>query len=565
LAHAAPGCDDLECCESVCSIFPSCCSTTWDDLCAQLADAQCVGYCGASASGSCVAPHENPSCDNAECCTLICGFDPFCCDEAWDTSCATFATLLCASTGGVCGDPGAGSCYDPHPTGACNDADCCTAVCTIDPTCCSQAWDFLCVLVAETACVPNCSLQCPPNGIIEQEVCGLFSNDPCLLPTVGATAQPVACGQTVCGRILNDGPGGVQLDFDAYALTLVDTDGDGLVRLALEFKAEFTGFLAVVPPQSCGTLATAVASTQSVQCLSGYINDCIPAGPWILIVGPGSPSAPGGAETSCGVNDLYVFQVACIDDCGPPCSPTAGDCFEPHPGRGCNDPACCEAVCAELPPCCSGGWDVACAQAAVGLCGGSPPANDACEECLEVHEGSWSFTTIGATASGPALPPTCNEGSGLSLNGDIWFCYSPTCSAVVTVKTCDAAQFDTRLAIYEGSCSDPQLIACNDDGPCLLAQTSLIEFQSECGVTYLIRLGGFDQSAGLGTLTISCGFGAACPVRCPADLNGDGVVGGADLGILLSEWGGPGTADLDGDGVVDGADLGVLLAEWGNC
>jgi hypothetical protein len=45
------------------------------------------------------------------------------------------------------------------------------------------------------------------------------------------------------------------------------------------------------------------------------------------------------------------------------------------------------------------------------------------------------------------------------------------------------------------------------------------------------------------------------------DLNGDGVVDGADLGILLSEWGGPG-ADLNGDGVVDGADLGILLAAW---
>jgi len=50
----------------------------------------------------------------------------------------------------------------------------------------------------------------------------------------------------------------------------------------------------------------------------------------------------------------------------------------------------------------------------------------------------------------------------------------------------------------------------------------------------------------------------------PADLNGDGVVDGADLGILLSNWGKclgcP--ADLNGDGVVDGADLGILLSAW---
>jgi len=50
----------------------------------------------------------------------------------------------------------------------------------------------------------------------------------------------------------------------------------------------------------------------------------------------------------------------------------------------------------------------------------------------------------------------------------------------------------------------------------------------------------------------------------PADLNCDGVVDGADLGILLSAWG-PCVdcpEDLNGDGVVDGADLGVLLSAW---
>ena len=48
------------------------------------------------------------------------------------------------------------------------------------------------------------------------------------------------------------------------------------------------------------------------------------------------------------------------------------------------------------------------------------------------------------------------------------------------------------------------------------------------------------------------------------DLDGDGDVDGADLGLLLSAWGPcPGCpADLNGNGVVDGADLGLLLTEW---
>jgi hypothetical protein len=53
---------------------------------------------------------------------------------------------------------------------------------------------------------------------------------------------------------------------------------------------------------------------------------------------------------------------------------------------------------------------------------------------------------------------------------------------------------------------------------------------------------------------------------CPADISLDGLVDGADLGMILAAWnttGGP--ADLDGSGLVDGADLGALLASWGAC
>ena len=59
----------------------------------------------------------------------------------------------------------------------------------------------------------------------------------------------------------------------------------------------------------------------------------------------------------------------------------------------------------------------------------------------------------------------------------------------------------------------------------------------------------------------------SCP--CAADLNGDCLVDGADLGLLIAAWGscGKGGAgcpgDLNGDAQVDGADLGLMVAEWG--
>jgi hypothetical protein len=35
--------------------------------------------------------------------------------------------------------------------------------------------------------------------------------------------------------------------------------------------------------------------------------------------------------------------------------------------------------------------------------------------------------------------------------------------------------------------------------------------------------------------------------------------------VLLGAWGAGGIADLDGNGIVDGDDLGILLGAWGPC
>jgi hypothetical protein len=56
---------------------------------------------------------------------------------------------------------------------------------------------------------------------------------------------------------------------------------------------------------------------------------------------------------------------------------------------------------------------------------------------------------------------------------------------------------------------------------------------------------------------------------CNGDINGDGIVNGSDLSVLLGFWGLCNTdlcpADLDGNGVINGADLSILLGGWGAC
>ena len=74
---------------------------------------------------------------------------------------------------------------------------------------------------------------------------------------------------------------------------------------------------------------------------------------------------------------------------------------------------------------------------------------------------------------------------------------------------------------------------------------------------------------GLGTLNGLQWFDdlqiAYSALRCAADLTGDDLVDGDDLGVLLGAWGSSSVGDINGDGATDGADLAALIAEWGTC
>ena len=86
--------------------------------------------------------------------------------------------------------------------------------------------------------------------------------------------------------------------------------------------------------------------------------------------------------------------------------------------------------------------------------------------------------------------------------------------------------------------------------------------------TYTLRVFDDQTLAGAteGTAIVVTLTGEVVAGLCSGDLNGDTIVDGADLGLLLGAWGnGPGPADLNGDGNVDGADLGLLLGAWGPC
>ncbi len=57
----------------------------------------------------------------------------------------------------------------------------------------------------------------------------------------------------------------------------------------------------------------------------------------------------------------------------------------------------------------------------------------------------------------------------------------------------------------------------------------------------------------------------ASAAPCVGDIDLDGEVGPSDLSAMLGWWGQSSTADLNNDGTTDGADLPLLLANWGVC
>lgn len=189
--------------------------------------------------------------------------------------------------------------------------------------------------------------------------------------------------------------------------------------------------------------------------------------------------------------------------------------------------------------------------------------NDEAENALDLW--SWNMPLHTEHASSNGLTGGV-EGS--DLYKDVWFKYAAENDANMTLSTCGLADFDTMIAIYEGTqtpVTSDRLVASNDDSQGCDGNTSLLDFSPECGKTYLIRVGGYgsDESFGSGRVHSTRCLGCdPCPAGNPSDLNGDGQVNGADMGAMLANFGGSGEGDINDDGVVDGADLGLLFAAW---
>lgn len=165
------------------------------------------------------------------------------------------------------------------------------------------------------------------------------------------------------------------------------------------------------------------------------------------------------------------------------------------------------------------------------------PANNDCAAATSVGNGTFNFTTIGATND---FVGTCGS-SGASP--DVWFRYTASCNGTARVTTCDLSGADTVLEALT-SCGG-SVITCLDDF-CGLQTT--ITFPASAGQQYLVRVAGFSNRTGSGQVRFSCS------PPCPCDWNNSGTLNSQDFFDFINPFF-AGNADFNGSGSTNSQDF----------
>ncbi len=169
------------------------------------------------------------------------------------------------------------------------------------------------------------------------------------------------------------------------ALDAADADNNGVVQISSHIVSEFesvTFFVSIGNPTcaavtvlsiGCGGPQGSVEAVETVT-ISEHPNGIV------VFVAPGLCSGAGifhGNECTTGLND-YLLTITFSEPptaCG---DPDLGPCNTPSAVPGCEDPVCCEQVCASLPLCCALEWSQPCAEMAISLGCAPPPAAPVC-------------------------------------------------------------------------------------------------------------------------------------------------------------------------------------------
>ena len=417
--HVGIGCNDQQCCDRVCSIDEFCCSVTWDESCVRTVGFECARTPGCQPEGgffpfgSCVVPHQSPGCNDPACCDEVCAINPFCCDTVWDVTCVDDAGAFCAT----CGDLDVDPCFVTHNLPTCSDETCCLLVCSLDAFCCEFSWDQGCVSQAIAECAPA------------SESCGDPLLRPCFVASALTGCEDEECCAEVCGGL---DASCCEYQWDAICAAIAFE----VCTLPPGSQGAGGDCLAVHPTRGCasGPCSAAVCSVAPECCAAGWDERCVTIALGICVAPNTCPAegscfaphnGPGCDDPTC-CNAVCSFDPTCCtnrwdNDCGTLADnlcvvqepdwrcPCRGSCFETHADSpGCEDYSCCSAVCAELPECCTVGWDLACSTLARRRCCGPIGCGSGCNgSCLEAHASPFCDEPYCCAAVCALLPYCC--------------------------------------------------------------------------------------------------------------------------------------------------------------
>lgn len=611
VANETPGCSDQACCEAVCAVDAFCCAVAWDAVCAVEADqfcgkGPCVLECpegGAFEDEECGGDENNGGCnvDPAEFDAITSG-DIICGtsfaqggtrDVDWYSFPVTdpdgngFATVTVTVNSNFPSLYAIGNstdCATVEFVGVGDSIDCVTetlqvnvpapgnAIFLIGPGTiddgpffeafpCGGANDYWFELEVQGN---QCTVSCPGGSTPEPEACGADVNG-------GCNAEPpaftnITSGQTYCGDVFAETVNGQGArDTDWYRLNLTDPDGDGqaLVTFTVNSEVPLDVLLldGLCPPEQL------FADAAAGECTPVQLSVCLPApGAYNLFLAPATNAGPvfDGFPCSTGVTD---YTLSCtVVNASPECQPNA----------------------------CPSGGSIVLNQTGDTVTNG---LGVACPAGTNRFARSWNFATIPATA-GEDVTLYCVQFGVEANTGNDRVCTlnvyrdinggNPTTpvggaadlqllgSQPVTIAGSDdltvlTVSFNTPIVIPANTVTVVELVVppqspgsifpgCSTDPE--TAPTFIMA--PNCGLNTFATMAsiGQPQARWIQNLVIDVG---ATTDPCPADLDGNGEVDGADLGLLLGAWDTSGPGDIDGSGLVDGADLGLLLGAWGTC
>ena len=135
----------------------------------------------------------------------------------------------------------------------------------------------------------------------------------------------------------------------------------------------------------------------------------------------------------------------------------------------------------------------------------TPNVPDDCDNAEVACPGVYSGTTVGMSQDGES---SCGDSNS---SNDVWYSYTPSTNGSATFSLCVGTTYDSVLSVHSG-CPGTAAneLACDDDY-CSGGGPSQVSLGVTAGATYLIRVTGWQGSAGSYTLTITgpeCAGGA---------------------------------------------------------